>query len=226
MKWKNLAPSAAPDTETPAPDKTERDNMGSSRTVYYTADLHLGHANVIRFCDRPFGSVEEMDEALIENWNAVVRGNDDVYVLGDFFYRNAEPAEPTIRRLKGRKHLILGNHDKKWIRGVDLARLFVEVTNMLAYKLDGVKYTLCHYPMLSWDGRGRSGGYMIHGHSHNSPVQYIDDHLLNAGVDINGYRPVTFDELVQNNMEFRERNAKNAGSVGSLVQLLDDTEMP
>jgi calcineurin-like phosphoesterase family protein len=198
----------------------------SPRIVYYTADLHLGHANVIRFCGRPYLSVQEMDEALIENWNAVVRANDDVYILGDFFYRNEEPAEQTLKRLKGKKHLILGNHDKKWVRGVDLARHFVEVTNMLAYKVDGVKYTLCHYPMLSWDGRGRGGGYMIHGHTHNSTLQYVDDHLLNAGVDINGYRPVAFDELVQNNMEFRERSAKKAGPAGPPAQLLGEAEMP
>jgi len=131
-----------------------------------------------------------------------VSGNDVVYVLGDLFFRNAVPAEETLKRLKGRKHLVLGNHDRKWVNGTDMARHFVSVTNLLTYKSDGVKFTLCHYPMASWDGRGR-GGYMIHGHIHNNRLDFADDHLLNAGVEINGYRPVTLDELVRNNSEFR-----------------------
>jgi calcineurin-like phosphoesterase family protein len=170
--------------------------------IYFTADLHIGHANIIRFCKRPFQSVDEMDGALIDSWNSVVRGNDDIYILGDLFYRNAVPAEETLRQLKGRKHLILGNHDKRWINTVDLARYFTEVTNLLTYKRDGVKHTLCHYPMLSWEGRDH-GGYMIHGHTHNSRLEYTDPYLLNAGVDINGYKPATFDELVKNNEKFR-----------------------
>lgn len=170
--------------------------------IYFTADLHLGHANVIRFCNRPFTDVEEMDEALIANWNATVTGKDDVYILGDLFYRNSVPADETLHRLRGRKHLILGNHDKRWINTVDLPRYFADVTNLLTYKRDGVKYTLCHYPMLSWEGRGR-GGYMIHGHIHNNKPEIDNDYLLNAGVEVNGYAPVPFDELVTNNARFK-----------------------
>jgi calcineurin-like phosphoesterase family protein len=170
--------------------------------IYFTADLHLGHANVIRFCNRPFASAGEMDEALIANWNETIKGNDDVYILGDLFYRNETPAEKTLKRLKGRKHLILGNHDKRWVRGIDLTKYFAEVTNLLMYKRDGVKYTLCHYPMLSWEGRGR-GGDMIHRHIHNNPLGCADPFLLNAGVEINGYKPVTLDELIANNERFR-----------------------
>jgi calcineurin-like phosphoesterase family protein len=178
--------------------------------IYFTADLHLGHANVIRFCNRPFADVEEMDGALIANWNATVNGNDEVYILGDLFYRNVTPAEVTLKRLKGRKHLILGNHDKRWIKTVDLPRYFAEVTNLLTYKRDGVKYTLCHYPMLSWEGRGH-GGYMVHGHNHNHPLDYADPHLLNAGVEINGYKPVTLDELVRNNERFKADGTRGDG---------------
>jgi len=174
--------------------------------IYFTADLHLGHANVIRFCNRPFQSVEEMDEALIAYWNAVVKNNDDIYILGDLFYRNAIPAEETLKKLKGRKHLILGNHDKSWTAAIDLPRYFAEVTNLLTYKRDGVKYTLCHYAMLSWEGRGH-GGYMIHGHNHNNPLDYTDKYLLNAGVDINSFKPVTLDELIRNNESFKEKQS-------------------
>ena len=183
-------------------EKQEQIRIGDFFMTYFTADLHLGHDNVIRFCNRPFETVLEMDEVLIANWNAVIKGNDDIYILGDLFYRNKESAEEAIKRLKGKKHLILGNHDKRWTKTVDLSKYFVEITNFLTYKCDGVKYTLCHYPMLSWPGRG-NGGYMIHGHNHNNPLDYTDQYLLNAGVDINDYKPATFNELIQNNERYK-----------------------
>ena len=76
--------------------------------IYFTADTHFGHYNVIRFCDRPFASAEEMDEAMIQNWNDRVTGNDTVYILGDMFFRSTN-AEGILKRLKGKKRLIVGN---------------------------------------------------------------------------------------------------------------------
>ena len=81
--------------------------------IYFTADTHFGHENVIRFCDRPFSSANEMDEAMIANWNARVKGDDTVYVLGDMFFRSTN-AETILQRLKGKKRLIVGNHDGSW----------------------------------------------------------------------------------------------------------------
>jgi len=80
--------------------------------TYFTADQHFGHANIIKLCNRPFSDVQEMDEALITNWNRRVTNGDTIYIIGDLFFRNSVPAEEYLKRLKGRKHLILGNHDK------------------------------------------------------------------------------------------------------------------
>ena len=79
--------------------------------IYYISDLHLGHQNVIRMDDRPFETVGQMDETLIRLWNERVTDEDDVYIIGDFTYRNGYSADWYLRRLKGRKHLIIGNHD-------------------------------------------------------------------------------------------------------------------
>ena len=98
--------------------------------VFFTADSHFGHTNVIKFCARPFVSAEEMDEALIENWNARVKGCDTVFVLGDMFYR-CENVALILRRLKGKKHLILGNHDRSWMDQVDLEDYFIGVDRIL-----------------------------------------------------------------------------------------------
>lgn len=179
--------------------------------TYFTADLHLGHSGIIEFCDRPFQSVEEMNRNLIGNWNSRVTDRDDVYILGDLLYRSPKnEIEQAIRRLKGRKHLIVGNHDHTWMGKVDMDELFVEVDNLKVLKLDGRVLVLCHYPMLSWPHM-HHGSYCIFGHIHNATDDgpwwsYIRDNcrLLNAGVDVNGFYPVLFDELVENNRRFKE----------------------
>ena len=175
---------------------------------YYIADAHFGHENILRSCGRPFDTVQEMNDAIISAWNRRVTGNDTVFILGDLFFRCADP-EPILRRLKGRKRLIVGNHDSSWMGKVDLAQFFVSVDPFLEIT-DGIRtITLCHYPMLTWKHQLRS--YMIHGHIHNNtdtdyfPLIAARERLLNAGVDINGFRPVTFEELAANNEEFKNR---------------------
>ena len=168
--------------------------------IFFTADLHLGHQGIIRLCDRPFSSVEEMDETLIERWNDKVKRSDTIYILGDLFCKSAKPPEEYLRRLKGKKHLILGNHDRTWSKKCDLSEWFESVSELL-YINDGKrKLTLCHYPMMEWPK-----GYMLYGHIHANknaafwPIIRSDPLLLNAGVDVNNFEPVSFEEMVGNN---------------------------
>ena len=172
--------------------------------IFFSADTHFGHANIIRFCNRPFGTVEEMDEALVANWNGRVGGNDTVYFLGDLFFRASDDrVRDILGRLKGRKHLVIGNHDSSWMKGDLVDRHFVEAANYLDVSVGGRHLVMCHYPMLCWGGEGKS--WMIHGHIHNNrhmdywPLLQVREHVLNAGVEINGYVPVTFEELLENN---------------------------
>ena len=79
----------------------------------YIANLHFGHRNCLGFDSRPFATIEEHDETLIANWNAVVMPDDHVYVVGDFAYRNERPAHCYTDQLHGHIHLIRGNHDKR-----------------------------------------------------------------------------------------------------------------
>lgn len=139
--------------------------------IFFTSDLHLGHENCIRLCNRPFSSIEEMDETLIENWNHKVTGKDTVYILGDLIYRSQKPPEEYLRRRRGKKHLILGNHDRGWIRSCQTEQFFERVNNLL-YVADGKRqYTLCHYPMMSWPHIMRC--YMVFGHIHgNTDADY------------------------------------------------------
>lgn len=190
--------------------------------IYFISDTHFGHENVIRFCDRPFGNAHEMNEALINNWNSKVKGHDTVYILGDMFFR-CENVEEVLLQLKGKKHLIVGNHDSSWMNKMDLNKYFLSVNNMLE-TTDGIRaITLCHYPMLTWKHQMRS--FMIHGHIHNNtnadyfPLIVARDNVLNAGVEVNGYAPVTFEELVENNRKFKNEYACKPADCQNLQQI-------
>ena len=181
--------------------------------TYFTSDQHFGHFNIIRLSRRPFKTVEEMDETMVERWNAKVKDDDTVYVLGDLFFR-AATVEPILERLKGRKHLVLGNHDHSWTDRVNLADHFESVQTLKEGTVDGRLVTMCHYPMLSYPQARR--GYMIYGHIHNNtgddywPLIMRRPRMLNAGVDVNNFEPVTFDELLANNNAFQRRHADTA----------------
>lgn len=82
----------------------------SKQRVFFTSDLHFGHNNIMRFCNRPFKSIEEMDEALIQKWNSVVSKNDLVFDLGDFAFAPNWRWKEILGRLNGHHYLILGNH--------------------------------------------------------------------------------------------------------------------
>lgn len=175
--------------------------------IYFTSDLHLGHQNIIHLCNRPFLSVEEMDATLIHNWNKKVHRNDIVYILGDLMFRNEKAPEEYLQQLNGKKHLLLGNHDNRWIKDCNLS-LFFESVERLGFTTDGKrKLTLCHYPLMSWPHIQTS--FMIFGHIHNNtdadywPFISHSPRMLNAGVDINNYEPVTFEEMEANNKRFK-----------------------
>lgn len=174
---------------------------------YYVSDLHFGHKNILEMCKRPFSSIEEMDERLVENWNKRVKKNDKVYILGDLIYKSTTPPEAYLERLKGEKVLILGNHDKWWVDKVDLTKYFSFVMRLDVINTGKGKATLCHFPMMDFEGR-----YLIHGHIHaNTDMDYWSvlknsDRTLNAGVDVNGFQPVTFDELLENNLRFKKEH--------------------
>lgn len=182
--------------------------------IYYTSDLHLGHKHVLSTRGQ-FKNIEEHDEFLIERWNRKLTKKDEIWILGDLSYRSAFPISYYLDRMKGRKHLIIGNHDAYWMKGEELSRYFETVETMRTIRFDKKKVTLCHYPMLEWLGSRyvESGtSFLIHGHIHatkdSGTYDYIRrclPHAMNASVDINGFEPVSFEELVENNREWYGR---------------------
>ena len=163
--------------------------------IWFSSDLHLGHEAAIRFCDRPYGCAEEMNEAIITNFNERVEQNDTIYLLGDLAHRiRVDEANDLIRRLNGKKILCRGNHDKQYD-----PRLFDGIYDFLEIHVDGINLSLMHYPMMEWP-KSRHGSIHLHGHMHN----YIDYNLkqrmdgcrrYDVGVDANNYYPVSLDDI-------------------------------
>lgn len=136
--------------------------------IYFTADQHFGHINIIKYCDRPFKHVDEMNDKIIANHNKVVHDKDVVYHLGDFTMER--DAEKYIRRLNGTHKFIRGSHDY-W--NPDLPYI-------IELKIEDIYIVLCHYAMRSWP-RSYHGSIQLYGHSHGqlSP----DKNQLDVGVD-------------------------------------------
>lgn len=173
---------------------------------YYIADLHFGHENVIRLDNRPFKDINHMNESLIQNWNETISANDEVYILGDLFFRNSIDPIQVLQRLSGKKYLIPGNHDTKLLKNSEALTYFEAIDKIMEIDDNGKRIILCHYPLLEWNHYFR-GSYHIYGHIHNNTnanFEWIkkEPRMLNAGCMINGYKPVTFDELVKNNKQF------------------------
>lgn len=159
---------------------------------WFTSDLHLNHENIIKYCSRPFDSVETMNRALIERWNAVVCSNDTVYVVGDMFLGSPEDAEPHIRSLNGRKILIRGNHDRS--PRTMLKCGFDEVHRQLRVTLnDGRIALLIHKPTPRCLLEPHD--IQIHGHRHRPPA--VSDDQINVCVDLWGFAPISEEEICQ-----------------------------
>lgn len=163
-------------------------------TIWFTADHHLGHANILRHAGRPFADVTAMGEALIERWNARVRPDDEVWHLGDFCWGDARLAESYRQHLNGRIHLITGNHDRTGVRELPG---WASVGEVRTLKINGHVIVLCHFPFESWD-RSFHGSIHLHGHTHGMlPAR---GRRLDVGVDAGWaapkFSPISLDEVV------------------------------
>lgn len=174
--------------------------------VFFTSDTHFNHANIIRFCDRPFKDVSQMNETLIKNWNERVGPNDTIFHLGDFAWGGSEVWNSIIQQLNGKKYLILGNHDEKNIRQ-GYMRYFEWVGYQAHIIIENRSIYLNHYPFLCYGGSYRNEKdlvWQLFGHVHSKPGSNgLDINRLtnlfpsqyDVGVDNNNYYPVSFHEV-------------------------------
>jgi calcineurin-like phosphoesterase family protein len=167
---------------------------------FFTSDQHFGHSNSIRYCNRPFKNVYDMDNTIINNWNKRVKPNDTVYVNGDFIFRgNDKYVEQIVTSLNGKIVLILGDHDKtikKFMKKESNISIFskkVEMFDYLWYDKNDIKIALFHWCIRTWQ-RSHYNSFHLYGHSHGRlpPLGKSWD----VGVDNNKFEPLSLDEVI------------------------------
>lgn len=192
---------------------------------WFTSDTHFGHANILKYCNRPFSSVEHMNEVMIHNWNSVVSPDDDVYHMGDVALGKIAESLPLVGLLNGRKHLLIGNHDR--ISSVESEKrrerflpayeeVFQDImgevnTTYLMTDAGSQWFVMSHYP---YQGDHTEhdrhvelrpvdeGLPLIHGHIHN--MRRIDGRMFNVGVDVNSFTPVHEDVIMEWALSLRD----------------------
>ena len=175
--------------------------------TFFTADLHFGHKNIIKHCKRPFMSVEDMDDALVDNWNARISNKDTVYICGDVGMCKPDKLLNILCRLNGDKHLVFGNHDENIRKNQNLLNIFSSAKDYAMIKVqdsdahDGYqRVVLFHYPITVWD-RAHYGVWHLHGHSHGTLKEDTTSLILDVGVDAwyvkneKPYRPIEYSEI-------------------------------
>lgn len=184
--------------------------------VWFTSDTHFGHEAVIGHSRRPFGSVDEMNEALVEAWNATVAPRDEVYHLGDVEFRSGLPAQHWLQRLHGRITVIKGNHDRpKDLNAAVAAGAIVAWHEVLYLRHRRMKFWLSHYMHVTWPN-SNVGSFHLCGHSHGDLLVHggrrmdvgVDaiavklglinptGHLARQPLKRENFRPVSFDEVI------------------------------
>lgn len=168
--------------------------------IWFTADTHYGHTNIIDFCDRPFSSTVSMNKKMVELWNNVVKHDHTVFHLGDFSLIDTKTTQHIINSLNGEIHLIVGNHEKSVLKPNHIKEKFITITDILEIKVEddelGIGFApivMCHYPMRSWN-RSYHGAWHLHGHVHGKMPNYHSN-AYDVGVDCNDFKPVSYEQI-------------------------------
>ena len=161
--------------------------------IWFTADFHLSHKNIIKYSNRPFKNVEEMDNSIMRNLKELIKSEDVLYFLGDLTFKK-EKALEFFDVLEGIEiHYIIGNHDSKEV--IKVAREFcASVSSLTGIYVYDQPITLCHYAMRVWN-KSHFNAWQLYGHSHGTlePVGKQYD----IGVDTNDFKPISYDYLLE-----------------------------
>lgn len=172
--------------------------------------MHFGHANIIKYCQRPFASTDEMDQTIIDNWNSVVGVDDLVYIIGDITMSFSKKRMKAIfDQLNGTKILIKGNHDKGHIPYA----AFESVVERLHIIGDGYDFILVHDPAEAAANHMDEQKYLC-GHLHSFPQNRVYKNWIDVGVDANNFTPILLDECIK---LFKDESEKEL-SVNELLQ--------
>lgn len=167
-------------------------------TTFFTADLHLNHANILQFDPRPFPDIRTHDQYIISTWNTQVTHEDTIYVLGDVGFGSQHYLSGILHALYGHKHLIRGNHDYKMQSKVK--EVFESINDYLELKIPDKsapnkqqRIVLCHYPFEAWC-TSYYGTWHLHGHTHGDSLTQRAGRL-NVGIQLHDYKLWSYEEI-------------------------------
>lgn len=171
-------------------------NQHPKQKVYFTSDWHIGHFNVINLCNRPFATLDQMHDTIINNVNAIVRENDILINCGDTFFKYKGDEFEFLKLINCKNHyMIPGNHDYnmrkrlKYYRANSPAK---EIEYEYHLTIDGQSVSFSHYKFGSYD-KSHHGAWQIHGHHHGNIGHDLPNKRIDCGVDCWGFRPISFD---------------------------------
>jgi len=168
---------------------------------YFISDTHFFHKNIIKFSNRPFDDVEQMNNQIIHNWNAIVTKQDEVYILGDFVvHGSGEHANNILEQLNGVKYLIKGNHEDYLDDPNFDTSHFKWIKDYHTFEHNNITFVLFHYPILEWDHFYNDSIHLF-GHVHHKKKEYLRKILgpraINVGVDVNNFFPINIDRVLK-----------------------------
>ena len=174
--------------------------------IFFTSDLHFGHNREFLYGPRGFTNIRDHDEAIIDNWNAVVTPSDTVYVLGDLMLGNSDDLSLiNFNCLNGHKHIILGNHDSQ--RRQVRYSLITDIKWADVIRYQEYEFFLCHYPTLTDNFDRHRKRFNLHGHTHSKDkFQFIEHCCYNVALDAHNNTPVDIETIIRDLQEMRKEN--------------------
>ena len=168
---------------------------------FWTGDTHLGHYNIIKYCNRPFDSIDEHDSHIINNINEKVKQKDRLYIAGDFCFCGIGKKIDISKAVSYRCRincenviLIVGNHDRYALQHQQFRDLFLSIHDLLYYRGHNIESQVCHYSMNVWN-KSNHGSYHFFAHSHGTEIgKYMSG---DVGVDVHNFYPLSTFELVE-----------------------------
>lgn len=182
-----------------------------STKIFFISDFHAKHSNIIKFCNRPYKSSEEMTKMLIENWNSIIKSDDIIFNLGDFIWSGSWNS--ILEQLNGNIYLILGNHDRKDFKNSYMNYL-KGVYDQLTLLIDNKIVYLNHFPYLCFP----KNHYQLFGHVHLSQnkndgndferCSYLLPNQYDVGVDLNNFIPISW-KMISERLDYQIKNNVN-----------------
>lgn len=177
------------------------EDYGCNIMIWFTSDLHIGHDNIRKLANRPFSSVDEMNETIVDNINKLVKPTDILYNLGDVtWFHRKEEIEPWLKRINCKNHyLIKGNHDWRELYG-GCSSYFKGIYDLHEITLNKRKIVMCHYELATWN-KQLHGSVSLFGHSHSNVFHRNDDgRKFCLCVEATGYQPVSIDQILESSL--------------------------